>query len=149
MSSRETSISATPHLTTLCTNFCNSIAIQLAAALRSIYEAKGLSDPDILIAIDEGVLIVSMEATAALAAALAAASAAAPKNVRSQSDESSDDEDPKEVIGMGHASNSGEDLPKWNWSESKFEGFDDQGEVGRWVSRGWWDVGQGLGREGV
>ena len=44
---------------------------ELAAALRSVYEAEGLSDLDVLIAIDEGVLIVPVEATAALVAALA------------------------------------------------------------------------------
>ena len=62
-----------------------------------------------LIAIDEGVLIE--EATAAPEVALAAAPAATLENVPSQqnqpTDESSDEEDPKEVIGMGHASDSG------------------------------------------
>ena len=85
---------------------------ELPAALRSIYKVEGLSNPNVLIAIDEGVLI--KEATAAPAAALAAA----PENVPSQQsrppNESSDEEDPKEVIGMDHGSDSGEDLPQWD-----------------------------------
>ena len=33
---------------------------------------------------------------------------------------------------MGHASDSGEDLPEWDRSESKFEGFDDPRGLGGW-----------------
>ena len=49
---------------------------ELAAALRSIFEAEGLNDQNVLIAIDEGVLIE--EATAAPVAAPSAAPASAP-----------------------------------------------------------------------
>ena len=114
-----------------------------AAALRSIFETEGL-----LIAIDEGVLVE--EATVAPAAAPSAAPAAvpavapaaAPKNVPRQQDQppddSSDEDEQKQVIGLDHASDSGEDLPEWDRSENEFEGFDVPGgfqEVGGVVGR--------------
>ena len=100
----------------------------LAAALCSIFEAEGL-----LISIDEGILVE--EATAAPAAvpsaAPAAALAAAPENVPSHQDQPPDDsgyeDEQKQVIGLGHASDSGEDLPELDRFESEFEGFDDPG----------------------
>ena len=119
----------------------------LAAALRSIFEEQGL-----IFVFDEGILVE--EATAAPAAApspapaatLAAAPAPAPEHVLSRQDEPPDDsgdDEQKQVIGLGHASDSGEDLPEWNCSESEFEGFDipggfqgDGGVVGRGRGRG-------------
>ena len=99
---------------------------ELAAALRIILEAESLNDQNVLIGIDEGVLIE--EATVAPAAA----QENVPREQNQLPDESSDDEEPKEVIGLGHASDSGEDLPKWDRSESEFEGFDDPGGLGGW-----------------
>ena len=118
----------------------------LAAALRSIFEAEGL-----LIAIDEGILVE--EATAAPAAAPSAAPAAAlaaalenvPSQQDQQPDDSGDEDEQKQVIGLGHASDLGEDLPKWDRSESEFEGFDVPGGfqgVGGVVSR---CLGRGTG----
>ena len=122
----------------------------LAAAIRSIFEAEGL-----ILAIDEGILVE--EATAAPAAAPSPApvaalpAAAAPENVPSRQDEppddSGDEEEQKQVIGLGHASDSGEDLPEWDCSESEFEGFDDPGGfqgVGGVVGRG---LGEGEGSD--
>ena len=122
----------------------------LAAALHSIFEAKGL-----LIAIDEGILVEEATAapaaapSAAPAAALAAAPAAALENVPSQQDQqpddSGDEDEQQQVIGLGHASDLGEDLPKWDRSVSEFEGFDVPGGfqgVGGVVGRGL-GVGEG------
>ena len=112
---------------------------ELAVALRIIFEAESLNDQNVLIEIDEGILIEE--------------AAASPENVPSEQnqlpDESSDDEEPKEVIDMGYASDSGEDIPEWDRSESEFEGFDDPGRlgVGRWVSRCWWNGGLGEGSD--
>ena len=109
---------------------------ELAAALRSIFKAEGLNDQNVLISIDEGVLIEEAMA------APSAAPAAAPDNVPSQQnqppDESSDEDEQKQVIGLGHASDSGEDLLEWDGSESEFEGLDDPG--------GFQGVGGVLGR---
>ena len=122
---------------------------ELAAILRIIFETEGLNDQNVLIEIDEGVLIE--EATAAPVSAPAAAPAAAPENVPSEPNQlpnaSSDDEEPKEVIGMGHASDSDEDLQSGINPRADLRGsmIQEGWGVGRWVSRGWWSGGQGSG----
>ena len=87
---------------------------ELTATLRSIFEAEGLNDQNVIISINDGIFIE--EATAAPAAALAAAPENVPSHQNQPPDKSSDEEDPKELIGMGHASDSGEDLPEWDRS---------------------------------
>ena len=72
---------------------------------------------------------------------MASPAAAAPEHVPSRQNEPPDDngdEEQQQVIGLGHASDSGEDLPEWDCAESEFEGFHDP--------RGFQGVGGVVGR---